>query len=310
MILCYPIMDFKGGKYMKENYELSYDKFLHQNLDHEILTREEEQSLFMAREDAKKRRDFAAIKKIDDELIRCNQKIIVYYATKITSDPELLMDLIQDVNVNLFRVIEKFDYKLGYKFSTYAATSIERCLYRSYSKTVDTIRKSNRILEKIRLVEKYINEYFVKYGSEPNCETIANEFNTSVAEINDILNSINNVVSYDAQSSLEEDMERLYYVNLFPDLFIDVENDYIDSQLPEIMREYLDGSRLTDFEKDIIYKRYGFIDDREYTLFELAKEYGCSHEWIRLSIKKALTKLYQDRRRRNYLDDFYYSNVR
>ncbi len=222
-----------------------------------------------------------------NKLINGNLRLVVNIAKKYVSHNGSFMDLVQEGNMGLIKAAKKYDYKRGCRFSTYATWWIKQTIIRSILNTKKTIRLPVHIEEKIKKIEKFKKEYIKKYNYEPSIEKIAEKFNLSTRQIEDIIKAMSiELVSLD--------------MPIGDDLILE---DYIPSKNDNIMMEQKVNNHLlkndvkellkclTPKERDIIIGRYGLDIGYPMTLQELGDKFGYSKERIRQLEVRALKKL-------------------
>jgi RNA polymerase primary sigma factor len=231
-------------------------------------------------------------------LVEHNTKWVVYLAKRYLWRKKSLSfeDLIQEGNLGLIRAAQKFDYKLGYRFSTYATRWIKQRISRAIADKGDQIRVPIHIQESITATLREIREIENKSGMEPGIDEIVEATKLPRSKIEKLLSakSISTPFSLNAKLSDEDGEE-------FGD-FIEDENgedimqDTINSKLKEEVRKALVGLSLR--EEKIIKMRFGIDEEREYTLEEIGRELGITRERIRQVEAKALEKLRKYPRRK------------
>jgi len=219
-------------------------------------------------------------------MIQANLRLVISVARRYIGRGLSLSDLIQEGNVGLMKAVDRFNYKMGFKFSTYAAWWIKQSITRALSDQSRTIRLPSHMVElsyKVIAAEKILRQ---QIGFDPTPDEIANYSNIPVCKVETILRSLKNTLSLDSSFNDEEG-------NIMDFLTDKHAHSPLDQVITADLMRKIDGllCELPGQQSMILKKRYGFNGEVPHTLGELASEFSVSRERIRQIEAKALRKL-------------------
>jgi RNA polymerase primary sigma factor len=240
-------------------------------------------------------------KEAKDMLCNANLRLVVSIAKRYVGRGMAFLDLIQEGNLGLMKAVDKFDWRRGFKFSTYATWWIRQAITRSIADQGRTIRIPVHMVETINKQIRVTRQLVQDYGRDPSPEEIAREMGISPEKVREISKIAQEPVSLETPIGEEEDS---HLGDFIPD---EVALSPADAAAFSMLKEQLDEvlSTLTEREQKVLRLRFGLDDGRQRTLEEVGQEFDVTREHIRQIEAKALRKLRhpsRSRKLKDYLD--------
>ena len=274
------------GDYGESTGEDSIQAYLQQIGRINLLSKEDELELAKIKDSET---DKEKVDKAKNKLVDANLRLVVSIAKKYIGRGLSFLDLIQEGNMGLMKAVDKFDYRKGYKFSTYATWWIQQSITRAIADKSRIIRLPMHLIDTLGKIKKASMILVTRLGRTPTKQELADELNISLSKLSEITSTAQSTVSIDNPITQKEDSGKLVD-SIVDESYTNPDNMVISENLLEDTNKILNS--LTQKEKDILILRYGLdATGQRRTLEEVSNYFEVSRERIRQIENRAIAKL-------------------
>ena len=264
----------------------------HPKIDYEAKLKDQQLHIWLSPEEFvaeydELKRWFKKALKAKTEMVEANLRLVISIAKKYTNRGLSFLDLIQEGNMGLMKAVEKFEYRRGYKFSTYATWWIRQAITRSIADQARTIRIPVHMIETINKLMRVQKQLVQEYGREPSPEEVAEEIQLPVDRVRAVLKMAQQPISLQAQVGDSDDTT---FGDFIEDKGAENPSDMTAAVLlKEKIKDVLES--LTERERQVLEQRFGLVDGYSRTLEEVGRQFKVTRERIRQIEAKALRKM-------------------
>lgn len=226
-----------------------------------------------------------------EKLINYNLRLVISISKKYVGCGIELEDLISSGNEGLIIAVNKFDYRLGWSFSTYASYWITQSITRNIADNSRTIRVPVYLHERITKIKAFIGIYYAQNMCAPSIEEISKALNFKPSQVEEAMPLLQSIISLDYTNHENEETAEDSMINLIPNYIDEVETETDKIFYEQVKDIIFNQSNLKPKAKEILAYRYGFIENQKHTLDELSEFYGITRERVRQIEAASLKKL-------------------
>ncbi|PKL72720.1 hypothetical protein CVV26_00435 [Candidatus Kuenenbacteria bacterium HGW-Kuenenbacteria-1] len=268
--------------------EIEEGSFLEKGKEFELFQKNEELFQALELENAKEERNEKEIKKIKDTIILANRKLVIFFVNKYRDQGLEVSDLIQEGNIGLLEAVEKFDYRKGYKFSTYAIFWIKQEVVRAIAEQSRIIHLPEGIIQKIGRFEQAKNTLIQELQREPSLEEIAKKMGVDHETIRSIMQAFQKVVSLETPANNDGDTVLGDFISNEEPV---IKQEIVSERFMSYIKERIFQSQISQKKKDILGDLFGLNNVKLETEEEIGEKYNCSRQYVSATKKKFIKKI-------------------